>query len=246
MKVNVKSITKDNFTFDLESNALVSNVKQEVCKLKDISDPGLVKLIYSGKILKDNEQTLQEIQYKEEDFMVIIIGKKKKNPVPVQKEVPVKQAVVEESSIVNVESENSFDVHHPQLSSDQIKQLNDVLENDQNVQAFLSQYPNMRDHLKDPEVLIELLRRVGHPLATEMPDLHQENNPKDGIQVVHVTPEDAETLTEIRNHIKTIVGEIPLTEMQINSLVYQGYTMMNKDKNATVEYLINQLMDNNL
>ena len=265
MKITIKSVTKDIFSLNLVQTSSVADLKKEICQLKEINDPSLLRLIYSGSVLENDELTLQDIGYEESEFMVILIRKKKVQKTqlvetPLSEDLPKNVLPIEETQYVTsttpnnfdptdehiVKTNNSFTVHHPQLSSDQVQQLHHILETDPAVQEFLSQYPTMREHLQDPEVLIELLRRVGHPAANEMPDLHSENNPEDGVQVVHVTPEDAEALSDIRNMIKSIVGEVPLTEMQLNSLVYQGYGMMNKDKDATVRFLIDELMDNNI
>ncbi|KAI1337802.1 XPC-binding domain-containing protein [Xylariaceae sp. FL0016] len=78
MKVTFKDLKQQKFTLDVEPTELVSAVKQRISEEKGW-DPKLQKLIYSGKILKD-EDTIETYKIEEKGFVVCMVNKPKAAP----------------------------------------------------------------------------------------------------------------------------------------------------------------------
>ncbi|EMR62782.1 hypothetical protein MGN70_011519 [Eutypa lata] len=75
MKVTFKDLKQQKFTLDVEPSDLVSAVKQRISEEKGW-DPKSQKLIYSGKILKD-EDTVETYKIEEKGFVVCMVNKPK-------------------------------------------------------------------------------------------------------------------------------------------------------------------------
>ncbi|RYP87924.1 hypothetical protein DL769_000376 [Monosporascus sp. CRB-8-3] len=75
MKVTFKDLKQQKFTLDVEPTDLVSAVKQKISEEKGW-DPKSQKLIYSGKILKD-EDTVETYKIEEKGFVVCMVNKPK-------------------------------------------------------------------------------------------------------------------------------------------------------------------------
>ncbi|KAK7745640.1 UV excision repair protein rad23 [Diatrype stigma] len=75
MKVTFKDLKQQKFTLDVEPTDLVSAVKQRISEEKGW-DPKSQKLIYSGKILKD-EDTVETYKIEEKGFVVCMVNKPK-------------------------------------------------------------------------------------------------------------------------------------------------------------------------
>jgi len=78
MKVTFKDLKQQKFTLDIEPTDLVSAVKQRISEEKGW-DPKAQKLIYSGKILKD-EDTVEKYNIEEKGFVVCMVNKPKAAP----------------------------------------------------------------------------------------------------------------------------------------------------------------------
>ncbi|KAI1488053.1 XPC-binding domain-containing protein [Biscogniauxia mediterranea] len=78
MKVTFKDLKQQRFTLDLEPTDLISSVKQRIQEEKGW-DPKSQKLIYSGKILKD-EDTVATYKIEEKGFVVCMVNKPKPAP----------------------------------------------------------------------------------------------------------------------------------------------------------------------
>ncbi|KXJ94298.1 XPC-binding domain-domain-containing protein [Microdochium bolleyi] len=78
MKVTFKDLKQQKFTLDAEPTDLVSTIKQRISEEKGW-DPKAQKLIYSGKILKD-EDTLEKYNIEEKGFVVCMVNKPKVAP----------------------------------------------------------------------------------------------------------------------------------------------------------------------
>ncbi|KAK0711485.1 XPC-binding domain-containing protein [Lasiosphaeris hirsuta] len=82
MKVTFKDLKQQKFTLDVEPADLISAVKQKI-SVERGWDPKLQKLIYSGKILKD-EETVESYKIEEKGFVVCVVNKPKEpKPAPV-------------------------------------------------------------------------------------------------------------------------------------------------------------------
>ncbi|KAK2003659.1 UV excision repair protein Rad23 [Colletotrichum falcatum] len=75
MKVTFKDLKQQKFTLDVEPTDLVSAVKQKISGEKGW-DPKDQKLIYSGKILKDDD-TVESYKIEEKGFVVCMVNKPK-------------------------------------------------------------------------------------------------------------------------------------------------------------------------
>ncbi|PTD09445.1 hypothetical protein HYE67_007516 [Fusarium culmorum] len=75
MKVTFKDLKQQKFTLDVEPSELISAVKEKISAEKGWQ-PQLQKLIYSGKILKDDE-TVGSYNIEEKGFVVCMVNKPK-------------------------------------------------------------------------------------------------------------------------------------------------------------------------
>ncbi|KAI1448460.1 UV excision repair protein Rad23 [Annulohypoxylon stygium] len=78
MKVTFKELSNQKFTLDVEPSDLVSTLKQRVAEEKGW-DAKALKLIYSGKILKD-EETVAAHKIEEKGYVVCMVSKPKPTP----------------------------------------------------------------------------------------------------------------------------------------------------------------------
>lgn len=125
------------------------------------------------------------------------------------------------------------------LSDIQIQHLYSILNNDETLAPLLEANPEFRDKLKEPKVLMELLRRIGHPMLDEI----NETEPT----VVKVTETEKHDLDAIKNDILDVMGPpVKLSEGQLNALIYQTYTMADKNLEIAKEFLINEFLQNNI
>ncbi|KAI1144181.1 UV excision repair protein Rad23 [Hypoxylon sp. FL0543] len=80
MKVTFKELSNQKFTLDVEPTDLISTLKQRVAEEKGW-DAKALKLIYSGKILKD-EETVAAHKIEEKGYVVCMVSKPKSAPAP--------------------------------------------------------------------------------------------------------------------------------------------------------------------
>ncbi|PKS10152.1 hypothetical protein jhhlp_001902 [Lomentospora prolificans] len=73
MKVTFKDLKQNKFTLEIEPTELISSVKQKISEEKGW-DAKQQKLIYSGKILKD-EETVESYKIEEKGFVVCMVNK---------------------------------------------------------------------------------------------------------------------------------------------------------------------------
>lgn len=78
LKITFKDLKQQKFTLEFEPTELVSAVKQKISEEKGWA-PDLQKLIYSGKILKDDEP-LSAYKIEEKGFVVCMVNKPKAAP----------------------------------------------------------------------------------------------------------------------------------------------------------------------
>ncbi|KAI0847836.1 UV excision repair protein Rad23 [Daldinia vernicosa] len=78
MKVTFKELSNQKFTLDIEPTDLISTLKQRVAEEKGW-DAKALKLIYSGKILKD-EETVAAHKIEEKGYVVCMVSKPKAAP----------------------------------------------------------------------------------------------------------------------------------------------------------------------
>ncbi|KAK5652487.1 hypothetical protein OQA88_10389 [Cercophora sp. LCS_1] len=78
MKVTFKDLKQQRFVLEVEPTDLISAVKARIAEERGW-DPKLQKLIYSGKILKDDE-TVESYKIEEKGFVVCVVNKPKAAP----------------------------------------------------------------------------------------------------------------------------------------------------------------------
>lgn len=76
MNLTIKTLQGAKFQVAAEPADTVLSVKEKCAQTKE-SEAELIKLIHSGKVLKD-DQTIEGANIQEKDFLVIMISKKKK------------------------------------------------------------------------------------------------------------------------------------------------------------------------
>ncbi|KAK3302412.1 XPC-binding domain-containing protein [Chaetomium strumarium] len=89
MKITIKDLKQQRFTIEADPTELVSSLKQKISDERGW-DPKLQKLIYSGKILKD-EDTIESYKIEEKGFVVCVVNKPKE-PKPTPAAAPTAQA----------------------------------------------------------------------------------------------------------------------------------------------------------
>ena len=79
MKVVVKKITpgQNVFEIEMEATSTVRDVKHRLNEQYAIGAPELLKLIFGGKILVDDETLNGTVDYSEDQFMVVMVSKAK-------------------------------------------------------------------------------------------------------------------------------------------------------------------------
>ncbi|KAG8416701.1 UV excision repair protein rad23 [Metarhizium acridum] len=80
MKVTFRDLKQQKFVLEVEPTYLISAVKEKISAEKGW-DPKHQKLIYSGKILKDDE-TVASYNIEEKGFVVCMVNKPKEKPAP--------------------------------------------------------------------------------------------------------------------------------------------------------------------
>lgn len=80
MKVTIKDLKQQKFTLEVDPTELISSVKQKISAEKGW-EPQQQKLIYSGKILKD-EESVGSYNIEEKGFVVCMVNKPKPKPTP--------------------------------------------------------------------------------------------------------------------------------------------------------------------
>lgn len=77
MKITLKNLQQQTFTIDIEPDQTVKSLKEQIEALKGAEYPASgQKLIYSGKILSD-EQPLSDYEIDEKKFIVVMVSKPK-------------------------------------------------------------------------------------------------------------------------------------------------------------------------
>ncbi|KAL5094403.1 hypothetical protein Trisim1_006990 [Trichoderma cf. simile WF8] len=86
MKVTFRDLKQQKFVLDVEPTDKISAVKEKISAEKGW-DPKSQKLIYSGKILKDDD-TVQSYNIEEKGFVVCMVNKPKPAPAPAAAAAP--------------------------------------------------------------------------------------------------------------------------------------------------------------
>jgi len=76
MKVTIKPLKGDTFEVEYEAETLVKDLKETIAGLKPDMPADGMKLIYSGKIL-NNDQPMKDYGIKEGEFLVVMVAKAK-------------------------------------------------------------------------------------------------------------------------------------------------------------------------
>jgi len=233
MKLTLKTVAKDKFDIDVDIDSSVQKIKEIISEVKSV-EVSYVKLIYNGRILKTTE-TLANIGYREGEWIVLMLRKSKpKSPPVVDNNI-----VVEEQQCVEDKEQDEIDAVLDELSDRDIQLLYEILNNDPQIDQLLTAYPQLRDQLKNPEILLQLLTKAKHPVVDEL------GKPDDAPRIIRVTEEEAEDLELIKSEVLAIIGAVPnMSEGRLNAIIYQVYTSANGDIEMAKNFLVNDLMDN--
>lgn len=74
MKVFVRTLTNQKYELEVNPSTTISGLKEEIHKQHQLGEPDSQKLIYSGKILKD-DQTLDDAKIRDGGFVVLMTKK---------------------------------------------------------------------------------------------------------------------------------------------------------------------------
>lgn len=92
MKVTVKTLKGEKFPIEVEASSTVGQVKGIIESAKSQLPAATMRIIFSGKVLKDSD-VMQTCGVKENDFLVVMVTKPKKNvvasPAPAAAKAPV-------------------------------------------------------------------------------------------------------------------------------------------------------------
>ncbi len=83
MKVVVKNIARNVFEIELEASSTVRDVKNRLNEQHGIGSPELMKLIFQGNVLGDDDTLNGAVNYSEDKFMVVMVSKYPVVPLPV-------------------------------------------------------------------------------------------------------------------------------------------------------------------
>lgn len=83
MKLTVKTLAGKQLPIEVTEDMKVGEIKQIIEKDHSM-DAAALKLIAYGKVLDSDEKTAQEYSLKEGDFIVAMVQKVKKAPVPAE------------------------------------------------------------------------------------------------------------------------------------------------------------------
>lgn len=79
MKLNVKTLRNKKFELELDANETIASMKERIQKL-DIAPAESQKLIFKGKVLKDDEQVSNRLNDGDQVVVMIVKSRKKKAP----------------------------------------------------------------------------------------------------------------------------------------------------------------------
>jgi len=77
MKIQIKTLKSKKYELEVKADETVQEIKEKIQKELDLGDATMMSLIHHGKILK-NEQTAENAGFKENDFVVLMVKKKKR------------------------------------------------------------------------------------------------------------------------------------------------------------------------
>lgn len=97
MQITVRTLKNEKYPFEVDGTLSVAEFKGKVHEKHSLGAPETQKLIYNGKILKD-DQTLDDSGVKDGGFIVLMIRKVKASPKPVQAN-PAPEAVPAPSAV---------------------------------------------------------------------------------------------------------------------------------------------------
>jgi len=81
MNLTVKTLKGGKFSIEVEPSNTVAEVKTVIETAKSELPAASMKLIHSGKVLKDDDK-IETVKIKPNDFLVVMIAKAKKSPTP--------------------------------------------------------------------------------------------------------------------------------------------------------------------
>lgn len=157
MRVNVRSIKNDNYSFVLSETATLFELKDELCKTINVSDMYCIKCIYSGEILDDlNKELKAHYNFKDNDIIIYFVRQPEiiketvhvpevaKKVVPVRNRSPVRNM----SPVRNVAKEAYNDSDDEEDDSDDYEEIKTPLNNNFNNNGAIddTQFKTMMDN----------------------------------------------------------------------------------------------------
>lgn len=225
MKVTIKTLQHKAITLEVEPMDTVSTVKQMLFE-SDGLPVVLQKIIYAGKILSD-DQTIESIGVKENEFMVVLISKVKQEKPKEEVKVTVKEEKDEYETAVRNMMEMGFD--RPRIE----EAMKAAQNNADRAVEFLMAPPDLQnpqlDQLRqamqsNPEALQGVLQQ----LAQTHPQLLEAIASQEFIPDQELTQED-------RNAVERLV-QLGFDRAEAT----EAYLACDKNENSAANYLFDQ------
>jgi len=243
MKITCKTLRKKEYITEVDQTDSVCTVLDQ---LYDTYNDELVRdsisLIWKGKILKETQKVSSLGFDEEKDLMVLHTRKIRKKPIVTRAAEPVVQPVAEPTTNSNSAPTTA------ELTQEQVDQLLDILQQDPGCAAIFESVPQMLERMRNPQLMIALLQRMGmDPTellareSTQQQQTHSRSEP----QVVHLTRDEMIILQNIKKDFIEVIGgpsACPLSDGQLNSIIYQAYQNSGKNPETALTLLLNQFM----
>jgi len=106
MKIQIKTLKSKKYELEVKCDETVEEIKVKIQKELELGDASMMSLIHHGKILK-NDQTANDAGFKENDFVVLMLKKKKKRAKRKDKAREVPRATAVSTSVAASEQPSS-------------------------------------------------------------------------------------------------------------------------------------------
>ena len=256
--VKVKTLKKEEFTIEFpDDNATVLDLKVSLCKQMDATgkekncDPSMCKIVYSGAVLNDDNKKLTDYKITSGFSVVLLIQRSTKLVVEEKKEM------VEEKREVIVENA-PVDNNNDDADEDEDDEDDEARNEDENDDNYDDNNNNYNDYEGAIELNLDDLERIGTPegfmaLLMNHPVIGQyaRENPNGFLQTmanpqfVMGGPDNGGQLLrpnmpQLTDEEKNDVNDILDMTMSSYNDVIQYYMACDKDKEATINMLLNE------
>ncbi len=237
MKITCKTLKHTEYSVTLdEVDATISDLLDRLATEYEELERDKLRLIWSGKILEEAEK-LSELGYQDENWMVLMLRKKRKTTEAPKEPEPVTSVPVPEPFHAGEAAT---------LSEEQVEELLSILNSDPACATLFQSMPVLAERIREPRILIELLRRMGKT-PEDLLAANRGSTPAraNQAQVVRLTRAEIGILQGVKDRFLEVIGGVaacPLTDGQLNSIVYQAYQGSDKNAEEALSLLLSQFL----